>query len=49
MQTDEAKETFVGNLASSMGFDKKYIELQSVYAGSIVVVYDLVADENLNT
>lgn len=32
-----------------MGFDSKYIQIQSIYAGSIVVVYDLVADENLNT
>jgi hypothetical protein len=46
MQTDEAKTTLTGNIASSMGLDSSYIKLQSVYEGSIVVVYDLVADDN---
>lgn len=48
MQTAEAQETFKTNLASAMGFDTKYIQIQSVYAGYIVVVYDLVADENMS-
>lgn len=49
MQTEEAQEKFKNDLASAMGFDSKYIEIQSIYAGSIVAVYDLVADENLDT
>lgn len=48
MLTAEAQETLKTNLASAMGFDTKYIQIQSVYAGSIVVVYDLVADENMS-
>lgn len=46
MQTDEAQDSFKGNLASAMGLDSSYINIASVYEGSIVVVYDLVADEN---
>jgi hypothetical protein len=29
-----------------MGINESYVDIQSVYEGSIVVVYDLVADEN---
>ena len=31
-----------------MGVDQKYIEIVSVYAGSIIVVYDLKGDESLS-
>lgn len=46
MQSDEAQASFKTNLAGAMGIDETYVDIQSVYEGSIVVVYDLVADEN---
>lgn len=48
MQSDEAQEKFKQNLAGAMGIDEKYVDIKSVYEGSIVVVYDLVADDNIS-
>ena len=45
MQTEEAQTAFASNLAGAMGIDPSYVVIQSVYEGSIVVVYDLVADD----
>ena len=36
------------DLSGQMGIDMKYIEVVSVYEGSIVIVFDLKGDENVS-